>query len=176
MLVGYARVFAMDQSPALQIGALLDFLRQGDTLVVWKLSRLAGSLTQVIKTAADIGERGIALKVLAQNIDAATLARRLFFHMTAAFNEFERELIVENSRVGLAAAARRGRHGMRPKALNNKAEEVAEAMLRDTQNYPFIGDVIDQFDIGRAAFYRYFPPERIRQIRDGHADNSRSEA
>ncbi len=72
MLVGYARVSTMDQSSALQMGALLDFLRQGDTLVVWKLSRLARSLTQVIKTAADIGERGIALKVLAQNIDTAT--------------------------------------------------------------------------------------------------------
>lgn len=124
MLIGYARVSTMDQNPALQMDALkavgcekiftekasgshrdrpqlqaaLDYLRAGDTLVVWKLSRLARSLTQVIKTAADIHERGIALKVLTQNIDTTTSEGRLFFHMTAAFDEFQRELIVENTR------------------------------------------------------------------------------
>ena len=105
MLVGYARVSTMDQNPALQMDALtaagcekiftekasgshrnrpqlmalLDFLREGDTLVVWKLSRLARSLTQIIKTAAENGERGIALKVLTQNIDTSTPEGRLFF-------------------------------------------------------------------------------------------------
>ena len=117
MLVGYARVSTIDQNIALQMDALrstgcekiftekasgshrdrpqlkaaLDYLRTGDTLVVWKLSRLARSLTQVIKTAADIHERGIALKVLTQNIDTSTSEGRLYFHMTAAFDEFQRE-------------------------------------------------------------------------------------
>lgn len=104
VLIGYARVSTMDQNPALQMDALrdigcgrifvekasgshrdrpqlnaaLDYLREGDTLAVWKLSRLARSLTQVIKTAADISERGIALKVLTQNIDTSTPEGRFF--------------------------------------------------------------------------------------------------
>ena len=142
--VGYARVSTIDQNPALQMDALktagcdkvftekasgshrdrpqlkaaLNYLREGDTLVVWKLSRLARSLTQVIKTATDINDRGIALKVLTQNIDTSTSEGRLFFHMTAAFDEFQRELIVENTRAGLAAANKRGRRGGRPRAMN----------------------------------------------------------
>ena len=110
MLIGYSRVSTMDQNPALQMNALraagcekiftekafgshrdrpqlmaaLDYLREGDTLVVWKLSRLARSLTQVIKTAAEINDRGMALNVLTQNIDTTTSEGRLFFHMAAA--------------------------------------------------------------------------------------------
>ncbi|HJN25503.1 MAG TPA: recombinase family protein [Rhodospirillales bacterium] len=197
MLVGYARVSTMDQNPALQMDALrtvgcekifmekasgshrdrpqlkaaLDFLREGDTLVVWKLSRLARSLTQVIKTATDIDERGIALKVLTQSIDTNTPEGRLFFHMTAAFDEFQRELIVENTRAGLKAANKRGRRGGRPKVMNEQTIKHAEAMLKDTENYPFIGDVIDQLKIGRTAFYRYFPPDRTKQLRNEHTDD-----
>ena len=170
MLIGYARVSTIDQNPALQMDALktagcdkvftekasgshrdrpqlkaaLNYLREGDTLVVWKLSRLARSLTQVIKTATDINDRGIALKVLTQNIDTSTSEGRLFFHMTAAFDEFQRELIVENTRAGLAAANKRGRRGGRPRAMNEQTIKHAEAMLKDTENYPFIGDVIEK--------------------------------
>jgi len=200
MLVGYARVSTMDQNPALQMDALrtagcgkiyaekasgshrdrpqlqaaLEYLRDGDTLVVWKLSRLARSLTQVIRTAADIDGRGVALKVLTQNIDTSTPEGRLFFHMTAAFDEFQRELTVENTRAGLRAANRRGRRGGRPKAMDERTLRLAEAMLRDTGNYPFVGDVIDRLEIGRTAFYRYFPPERIRQLRAEHSESART--
>jgi DNA invertase Pin-like site-specific DNA recombinase len=191
MLIGYARVSTMDQNPSLQMDALraagcekiftekasgshrdrpqlqaaFDYLRKGDTLVVWKLSRLARSLTQVIKTAAEINERGISLKALTQNIDTTTAEGRLFFHMTAAFDEFQRELIVENTRAGLAAASRRGR----PRAMNEQTLRQAEALLKDAENYPFIGDVIEQLKIGRTAFYRYFPPDRIRELRNEHS-------
>ena len=197
MLIGYARVSTMDQNPALQMDALstagcekiytekasgshrdrpqlkaaLEYLRDGDTLVVWKLSRLARSLTQVIKTATDIGERGIALKVLTQNIDTSPPEGWLFFHMTAAFDEFQRELIVENTRAGLKAAAKRGRRGGRPKAMNEQTIKHAEAMLKDTEDYPFIGGVIDQLKIGRTAFYRYFPTDRIKQLRAEHSES-----
>ncbi len=90
---------------------------------------------------------------------------RLFFHITAAFDEFQRELIVENTRAGLAAARKRGRRGGRPPALDQHGIRVAEAMLRDAVNYPFVGDVIEHLGIGRTAFYRYFPPDRIRELR-----------
>ncbi len=140
MLVGYARVSTLDQNASLQTDALefagckrifvekasgshqdrpqltaaLDYLREGETLVVWKLSRLARSLKQVIQTVQDMHNRGVSLKVLTQNIDTSTPEGRLFFHMTAAFDEFQRELIVENTRAGLAAARKRGRRGADP--------------------------------------------------------------
>jgi DNA invertase Pin-like site-specific DNA recombinase len=67
----------------------------------------------------------------------------------------------------LAAAARkRGRRGGRPPVLDKEGIRVAEAMLKDTMNYPFVGDVIDRLGIGRTAFYRYFPPDRIRELRN----------
>jgi DNA invertase Pin-like site-specific DNA recombinase len=124
----------------------------------------------IMETASDIAERGIALKVPTQNIDTSTPEGRLFFHMAAAFDEFQRELIVENTRAGLKATAKRGRRGGRPKAMNEQNIKHAEAMLKDIENYPFIGDVIDQLKIGRTAFYKYFPTDRIKQLRPNHSD------
>ena len=195
MLVGYARVSTLDQNPSLQTDALreagcekifvektsgarlerpqlkiaLEFLRKNDTLVVWKLSRLARSLKQVIQTVQDMQVRNIDLWVLTQNIDTSTPEGRLFFHMTAAFDEFQRELIIENTRAGLAAASRHGRRGGRPRSMDDEKIRLAEALLRDTENYPFVSDVIKQLKIGKTAFYRYFPPERIRTLRQQHA-------
>ncbi len=89
--------------------------------------------------------------------------------MTAAFDEFQRELIIENTRAGLAAASRHGRRGGRPRSMDDEKIRLAEALLRDTENYPFVSDVIKQLKIGKTAFYRYFPPERIRTLRQQHA-------
>ena len=75
--------------------------------------RLARSMTQILNTANDIAEREISLKVLTQNIDTSTAEGRLFFHMTAAFDEFQRELIVENTKAGLESARKRGRKARR---------------------------------------------------------------
>ncbi len=88
--------------------------------------------------------------------------------MTAAIDEFQRELIVENTRAGLKAAAKRGRRGGRIKAMNEQTIKYAKAMLKDTENSPFIGDIIDQLKIGRTAFYRYFPTDRIKELRKEH--------
>jgi DNA invertase Pin-like site-specific DNA recombinase len=141
-------------------------MRPGDTLVVWRLSRLARSLKQIIETAHELEQKKQALKVLTRNIDTGTPEGRLFFHITAAFDEFQRELIVENTKAGLAAARKRGRKGGRPPAMDKEKIRLAETMLKDAANYPFVGDVIDHLKVGRTAFYRYFPPERIRELRN----------
>lgn len=191
MLVGYARVSTLDQNPGLQIDALekagcekifsekvsgarqerlelqaaLDYMRQGDTLIIWKLSRLARSLKQVIETTHQLNQRGIGLRVLTQNIDTSTPEGRLFFHMIAAFDEFQRELIVENTRAGINNARKHGRKGGRPSVMTGNKIRTIEAMLKDKENYPFISDVISQVDVGRTTFYRHFPPERLHQLR-----------
>ena len=191
MLIGYARVSTLDQNPEMQIAALettgceriftekasgalnerpqltaaLEYMRSGDTLVIWKLSRLARSLKQIIETAYGLQERGIGLKVLTQNIDTSTPEGRLFFHMTAAFDEFQRELIVENTRAGLVNASRKGRTGGRPPTMTNDLTRAAEAMIKDSANYEFISDIIEQLGVGRTTFYRHFPPQRIHELR-----------
>lgn len=191
MLIGYARVSTLDQNPNHQIEALneagckkiftekissaskqrtqlqsaLDYMREGDTLVVWKLSRLARSLTQIISTLKILEEQKIGLQVITQNIDTSTPEGRLFFHMNAAFDQFQREIIVENTKSGLKSARKNGRVGGRPKLMSDDKIRTAKAMLKDNENYPFISDIIKTISIGRTTFYRYFPPESIRQLR-----------
>lgn len=191
MLIGYARVSTMDQNPEMQIDALnkagckkiftekisgankkryqlqraLEYMREGDTLVVWKLSRLARSLTQIINTVNDLEKRRIGLKVLTQNIDTGTPEGRLFFHMNAAFDQFQREIIVESTRAGLKSAREKGRTGGRPTVITDDKIRVAQAMLKDSENYPFISDIIKAIGVGRTTFYRHFPPEKIEQMR-----------
>lgn len=148
-----------------QLRAALDYMRKSDTLVIWKLSRLARSITQVINTVKDLEARDIGLKVLTQKIDTSSPEGRLFFHMTAAFDQFQRELIVENTKAGLKAAKSRGRVGGRPNALTEEKIKIAQAMIKDRENYPFISDIIKSLNIGRTAFYRYFNSEEIRRIR-----------
>src|SRR3954454_23523782 len=86
--------------------------------------------------------------------------------ITAASDEFQRELIVGNTRGSLTAARKRGRRGGRPPVLDKKGIRVAEAAPRNTTNYPFVGDVIDHLRIGRTAFCRCFLPDRIRELRN----------
>jgi DNA invertase Pin-like site-specific DNA recombinase len=116
MLVGYARVSTQEQDLALQLDALetagckkvfeekasgaqreraalraaLDYMRAGDTLVVWKLDRLARSLKQLIETVEDLGSRGIGFRSLTEAIDTTTSGGKLIFHIFAALAEFER--------------------------------------------------------------------------------------
>lgn len=191
MLVGYARVSTIDQNPEMQIDALkaagckkifieklsgakddrpqlkaaLEYIRDNeDTLVIWKLSRLARSITQVINTVKNLEARNIGLIVLTQKIDTTTPEGRLFFHMTAAFDQFQRELIVENTKAGLKAARSRGRIGGRPPLVEEKLK-AARAMIKDQENYPFISDIIKALGVGRTTFYRYFPTEELKKIR-----------
>lgn len=191
MLIGYARVSTIDQDPRAQIDALeaagcekiftdkasgrsldrpalsdvIKYLRPGDTLVVWKLSRLARSLKEIIKLAETLSSHEIGLKIITQNIDTSTPEGRLFFHITASFDEFQRELIVENTRAGLQAAKFRGLTGGRPKAMPEEKISLAKAMLKDKETYPSISEIIRTLKVGRTTFYRYFPASDIRKLR-----------
>ena len=135
MLVGYARVSTQDQDLSLQLDALqaagcdkvftekasgaqrdrpqlqaaLEYMRSQDTLVVWKLDRLARSLKQLIETVEGLGERGIGLRSLTESLDTTTSGGKLVFHLFAALAEFERSVIRERTRSGLQSARRRGR-------------------------------------------------------------------
>ena len=195
MLVGYARVSTLDQNLDMQTDALLEagcqkifvekisgayqnrpqltealnYMRMGDTLVVWKLSRLARSLTQIIQTVKILEEKQISLKVITQKIDTTTPEGRLFFHINASFDQFQREIIVENTKAGLDTARKNGRIGGRPSIMTIEKIRTAKSMLKDTENYPFISDIIQALGIGRTTFYRHFPTSLIASIRPCHA-------
>src|SRR5215207_1851051 len=158
-LLGYARVSTTDQHPQRQVDALeragcyrvftetasgartdrpvleqlLDQLRPGDTLVVWKLDRLGRSLRHLVDIITGLADRGVGFCSLQEAIDTTTPGGKLVFHVFAALAEFERDLIRERTAAGLAAARARGRHGGRPSVLTDHKLQVAQEMYASGQ-------------------------------------------
>jgi DNA invertase Pin-like site-specific DNA recombinase len=183
MLIGYARVSTVDQNLALQRDALteagcakifteqmsgavtdrpalhdaLEFARSGDTLIVWKLDRLARSMKQLIETIEALRLRGIGFRSLTEVLDTTTAQGRLVFHMFGALAEFERSLIRERTQAGLAAR-RAGRTGGRPPKLTDDDIEAAKAKLAN----PDIGvtQIAQRLGVSPATLYRYIPAAR----------------
>lgn len=181
MKIGYARVSTSDQNTDLQLDALnnsgcnkifeekasgaqrdrpelksaLEYARQGDIIVVWKLDRLARSLKQLIETVEDLEKRGIGFQSITEAIDTSTSSGRLVFHIFAALAEFERNIIRERTKAGLTAAKERGRTGGRPSKLSDKDIEIAKAMLLN----PNITakEVANKMGVSFATLYRYLP-------------------
>src|SRR5271168_5065372 len=182
--LGYARVSTLDQNLALQQDALkeagcekiyieqmsgavmdrpalteaLSYARSGDTLIVWKLDRLARSMKQLIETVEKLRLRNIGFRSLTEAIDTTTAQGRLVFHMFSALAEFERALIRERTQAGLAAARRAGRTGGRPPKLTDDDIEAAKAMLAN----PDIGvtQIAHRLGVSPATLYRYIPAAR----------------
>ena len=187
MLIGYARVSTHDQTLALQQDALkqvgcerlftdtasgakadrlgleeaVDFARNGDTLVVWKLDRLGRSLPHLIETISGLQERGIGFKSLTEQIDTTTSGGKLIFHVFAALAEFERDVIRERTQAGLTAARARGRRGGHPRAtaLNDtKKVALAQRLYEDKNNS--IDDICKTLRVSRSTLYRYVQVKR----------------
>ena len=180
MQFGYARVSTGEQTLDLQLDALkaagcgrvfrdtasgaktdrpglteaLDHLRDGDTLVVWRLDRLGRSLRHLIDTLTDLDRRGIGFRSLTEAIDTTTPGGKLIFHIFGALAEFERDLIKERTHAGLAAARARGRKGGRPKAFLTSAQlAMARTLFADTQRS--IPDICKTLGVSRSTLYRY---------------------
>jgi DNA invertase Pin-like site-specific DNA recombinase len=140
--------------------ACLKALREGDTLVVWKLDRLGRDLRHLINTVHDLTTRGIGLKVLTGHgaaIDTTTAAGKLVFGIFAALAEFERELIAERTKAGLAAARARGRSGGRPFKMT--AAKLRLAMAAMGQPETNVGDLCKELGITRQTLYRHVDPK-----------------
>ena len=112
---------------------VLDQLRPGDTLVVWKLDRLGRSLRHLVDTVTGLADRGLGFRSLQEAIDTTTPGGKLVFHVFAALAEFERDLIRERTAAGLAAARARGRHGGRPTVMTIHKLQVAQEMYTSGQ-------------------------------------------
>lgn len=155
--IGYARVSTADQNPSLQLDALraagcarvftdhasgtldrraqldacLNHLRSGDTLTVWRLDRLGRSMRHLIDVVSDLDGRGVGFRSLTEAIDTTTAGGRLVFHVFAGLAEFERAIIAERTRAGLASARARGRHGGRPPKLSPAQIATARQLYND---------------------------------------------
>jgi DNA invertase Pin-like site-specific DNA recombinase len=143
----------------------LKALRRGDVLVVWKLDRLGRDLRHLVNTVQDLSDRGIGLKVLTgkgANIDTTTASGKLIFSIFAALAEFERELIRERTKAGLAAARARGRNGGRKFALSKAQVRLAQAAMKNKETV--VSELCDELGITRATLYRYIDPKG--QLRD----------
>jgi DNA invertase Pin-like site-specific DNA recombinase len=194
-LLGYARVSTTDQQPHLQVDALtaagcyrvftetasgartdrptleqvLDQLRPGDALVVWKLDRLGRSLRHLVDTVTGLAERGVGFRSLQESIDTTTPGGKLVFHVFAALAEFERDLVRERTSAGLAAARARGRHGGRPSVLTGHKLQVAQEMYSSGQYT--VAAIAKTLGVNRASIYRTSPaPPADQPPRARHSD------
>jgi DNA invertase Pin-like site-specific DNA recombinase len=146
-----------DDRPGLD--ACLKALRAGDTLVVWKLDRLGRSLTHLVNLIDDLQKRKIGLKVLTgqgASIDTTTASGKLVFGIFAALSEFERELISERTKAGLAAARARGRRGGRRHTMTAAKVHLAAAAMGKSDTV--VSDLCHELGITRQTLYRYVSP------------------
>src|ERR1035437_6920152 len=176
--IGYARVSTLEQDEALQhdaltaagcervfvdrvsgklehrpaLDAMLDQLRPGDSVTVWRLDRLGRSLRHLIDVVADLEARGVAFRSLMESLDTSSPGGKLVFHVFGALAEFERDLIRERTMAGLAAARVRGRTGGRPLVMTPEKLQTARTMY-DSRDYDVatIGRVLG---VSRASVYR----------------------
>jgi DNA invertase Pin-like site-specific DNA recombinase len=143
------------------LASCLKALRQGDTLVVWKLDRLGRDLRHLINTVHDLTGRGIGLKVVLTGhgaaIDTTTAAGKMVFGIFAALAEFERELIAERTVAGLASARARGRKGGRPFKMTPAKLRLAMAAMGQPETK--VGDLCVELGITRQTLYRCISPK-----------------
>lgn len=146
-----------DDRPGLE--ACLRALRDGDTLMVWKLDRLGRNLKHLVDVVQALNGRGVGLKVLTGQgaaIDTTTANGRLMFNFFAALAEFERELIIERTNAGLAAARARGRSGGRPFKMTSAKLRLAQAAMGKPETK--IADLCAELGVTRQTLYRHVAP------------------
>lgn len=180
MLIGYARVSTQDQNLDLQIDALtkascekifddktsgsraerpglvkaLEILREGDTLVVWKLDRLGRSVKNLVDLVGQLHKHGVQFKSLTDAIDTGTPSGRFFFHVMASLAEMERELTMERTRAGLEIARQLGRTGGRMRKMTTSKIESAKKLLA---NGVPPRDVAKNLGLSVPTLYRWIP-------------------
>lgn len=180
MLIGYARVSTEDQQLDLQLEALqqagckrifsdklsgtrverpglkdaLSHLREGDTLVIWKLDRLGRSVKGLVDLVGEMERRGVHLKSITDGIDTSTPAGRFFFHVMASLAQMERELIVERTRAGLEMARKLGRVGGRKRSMTETKVAAAKQLLAGGMPPR---DVAQNLGVSVPTLYRWLP-------------------
>lgn len=191
MKIGYARVSTKEQNLDLQIEALqnvgcemiyqekisgstknrpelenmLNHLRSGDEVYVWRLDRLGRSLRHIIDLVVSLNEKEIIIKGISDGVDTSTMSGRLFVNIMASLAEYERELIRERTNAGLKSARARGKKGGRPKGFTKEKISkllILRSVYKDISKSP--REIYEPLELTRATFYRYI------KILDNHTD------
>ena len=185
MKIGYARVSTDEQSLELQMDALhgagcekvftdhgisgaaierdglsqaLSAVGPGDVFVVWKLDRLGRSLSFLIDMIDHFGRQDIGFESLSDGINTTTAGGKLVFHIMGALAEFERSLISERTKAGMAARKRRGKHIGRPPALSAEQIEHARAAIsNDTETLSGMASILN---VDRSTLHRHLKPKK----------------
>ena len=180
MNIGYARVSTQEQNLDLQLDELkkagadkifmekvsggkweaerpeldkaLNFVREGDKLIIWKLDRLGRSLPQLIRTVNQLKDKRVELKSLKENIDTSSATGKLMFHIFGSLAEFERDMIKERVKAGLISARERGRIGGRPVAIRDEKEKLFLELVKDDTITKL--EKCRQLGISRATYWR----------------------
>ena len=187
MRIGYARISTGEQTMDLQMDALeeancdkiyneqisgaakerpelekaLDNVREGDTLVVWRLDRLGRSMKDLVQKVEGLEEKGVEFISLSEDIDTTTPHGKFFFHVFAAMAEFERNLTRERTMAGLKAARERGNVGGRPPALTEDEIPQVQALMKDDS--VTTKEICERFDVSKSALYRHVSPDGERR-------------
>ncbi|MTI84342.1 MAG: recombinase family protein [Firmicutes bacterium] len=178
MIFGYARVSTQDQNLNLQTDDLqkygaerifqekitgtrkvrpelenmIQMLREGDTVVVWKLDRIGRSIKHLIDLIEEFKNRKVNFVSIKENIDTSTATGKLIFNIFASLAEFERDIIAERTRAGLTAARARGKKGGRPSKNKDKVELALK--MYDSKQYT-VNEIIEATSLSKTTFYRY---------------------
>ncbi len=178
MLIGYARVSTQEQNLDSQLSALkkvgcektyfdkisginpfkpqleelLKFARAGDTFVVWRLDRLGRNLKDLIEFSTKLKALGLGFVSLTEKIDTTTPAGELYFNLMGSFAQFERDVITERTRAGIAAAKAKGKHLGRKPSLTTAQWKLAKQQLNEGALVP---DVASLFSVSPDTIYRY---------------------
>lgn len=135
-----------------ELAACLKALREGDTLVVWRLDRLGRSLPDLVRIVGELEQKGVSFESLTEKIETGSAAGKLVFHVFAALAEFERNLIRERTQAGLAAARARGRAGGRkPKLDTQQIREIKRLMSDPT--IP-VSQIAQRYKVSRTTIYK----------------------
>ncbi|MGK0688818.1 recombinase family protein [Serratia marcescens] len=179
MLIGYARVSTDDQHLDLQrdalkqvgceriyedtisgaqaeregLASLINSLRPGDTVVIWRLDRLGRSLKNLLQLVERFDGLCVGLRSLQESIDTTSSGGRLVFHLFGALAEFERNLVRERTQAGLSAARRRGRQGGRPALLSPTKKALALKLHRERNHT--IEEICNMMGISKSTLYNY---------------------
>lgn len=179
MLIGYARVSTDDQNLYLQhdelkkagcekffddkitgskidrpgLDAAIDYAREGDIIVVWRLDRLSRSLKDLIQVVSDLESKNIGLKSIHESIDTTSSSGKLIFHIFGALAEFERNLIRERTHAGLKAAKARGKMGGRPKKLSAEKAKLAQDLYNEKTRT--IKQICELVGVSKPTLYKY---------------------
>lgn len=141
------------KSGAPELEALLKHIRRGDTLVVWRLDRLAGSVVELLRIIDSLQGRGVFFESLMERIETATAAGRAFMQMVGVFAEYERNLLVERTKAGVAAARARGRNGGRPLKLSKPKQAQLKVLLKDGSLS--MDEIAKSLEISKSTLYAY---------------------